>query len=74
MDIFSNLSADLSVDEVRELIKKVAEKTTGRPVENIEFKLEARSHGFGFGEFETTEFTGVKITFGKPYPKTSHLD
>lgn len=64
MKLFENISAELSVDELKELIKKAAQAEMGRPVTDVVFNTRTVSSGYGMNERDEVVFTGAKITFG----------
>lgn len=64
MKLFENISAELSVEELKDLIKKAASAEMGRPVTDVKFTSHTETTGFGPGERDEVVFTGAKITFG----------
>lgn len=57
------ISADITVDTIKNMIKQIVEDQTGRKVKTVEFKTRTTTQGYGQAEYDSTEFDGAHITF-----------
>ena len=57
------MSAQISPDVVKEIIKNTVEQQTGKKVANIRVNTEVVTRGYGVTEQDFTEFAGVTVFF-----------
>jgi len=59
------MSASISVDVVKEMIKNTVEKQTGKTVSSVKINFDTVTRGFGVTEYDATECSGVTVYFAQ---------
>lgn len=57
------MSAQISPDVVKEIIKNTVEQQTGKKVASIRINTEVVTRGYGVTEQDFTEFSGITVYF-----------
>lgn len=64
--MFSNISVELSIGELTDLVKQKVRLEMQREVLSVTFNVVTRSMGYGLNERDEKVFTGVSVKLGKP--------
>lgn len=64
MNIITNMSVELTPDQIERVITKAIQQETGRVVDAVVFNINIATTGYYLNERQTPEFSGCTVKLG----------